>query len=65
MPKFQEENIKVWKHISDEVCEEVVLHFSEDQIHNVHKVMKFMIKGKNQQLKEYNQKLKKEKLKQK
>lgn len=63
MPKFQEENIKVWKHISDDVCEEVILHFNEKDIHNVHKIMKFMIKGKNEQLKKYKQKLKEEKLK--
>lgn len=62
MPKFEEENIKVWNRISCDACEEAVLLFNEKDIHKVHGILKFMIKGKNEQLKEYKQKLKEEKL---
>ena len=52
-------------HISGDTCEEAILRFNEDDIHKVHGIMKFMIKGKNEQLKEHKKKLKEAKLKEK
>lgn len=51
LPKFKELNIEVWDIISGDVCEEAILAFNETDIHKVHSIMKFMIKGKNEQLK--------------
>jgi len=63
MPKFESAGIKVWEYISSEVCEEAVLLFNEENIHNVHKIVKIQTMGSNQQLKDYKLKLKADKLK--
>lgn len=63
MSKFQEDNIKVWEYISGEICMEAVLRFNEEDIHKVHKIMKFMTMGSNQQLKDLKLKQKQDKLK--
>lgn len=52
MPKFKEAGIEVFAIISDEVCEEAILGFNEDDIHKVHKIVKIMTMGSNQQLKD-------------
>ena len=63
LPKFEEQDIKVWNIISGEVCMEAVLGINECDIHKVHKIMKFMIKGKNEQLKVEKLRVKAEELK--
>ena len=65
MSKCEEENIKVWEYISSDTCTEAVLRVEESDIHKVHKILRFQIKGKNEQLKELKLKQKKEKEKQK
>jgi len=63
LPKFEEQDINVWNIISGDVCEEAVLGINECDIHKVHKIMKFMTMGSNQQLKDINEKIKSDKLK--
>jgi len=65
MSKCEEENIKVWEYISNDTCTEAVIRFNESDIHKVHKILRFQIKGKNEQLKELKLRQKKEKEKQK
>jgi len=65
MLKCEEENIKVWEYISSDTCTEAVIRCNESDIHKVHKILRFQIKGKNEQLKELKLKQKKEKEKQK
>jgi len=63
--KCEEENIKVWEYVSSDTCTEAVIRFNESDIHKVHKLLRFQIKGKNEQLKELKLRQKKEKEKQK
>ena len=63
--KCEQDNIKVWEYISSDTCTEAVLRFNESDIHKVHKILRFQIKGKNEQLKELKLRQKKEKEKQK
>ena len=63
LPKFEEQDIKVWNIISGDVCEEAILGVNECDIHKVHKIMKFMTMGSNQQLKDLKEKAKSDKLK--
>ena len=65
MPKFESAGIKVWEHISGDICEEAILHFNECDLHEIHKIVRILTKGSNQQLKEWKlkEKLKEEKLK--
>ena len=63
--KCEQDNIKVWEYISSDTCTEAVLRFNESDIHKVHKILRFQIKGKNEQLKELKLKQKKDKEKQK
>ena len=63
--KCEQDNIKVWEYISSDTCTEAVLRVEESDIHKVHKILRFQIKGKNEQLKELKLKQKKEKEKQK
>jgi len=49
LPKFEAENIKVWEQVGGNVSEEAVICFNEEDIHKVHKILKFMIMGKNNQ----------------
>lgn len=65
MPKFKEAGIEVFTIISPEVCEEAIIGFNEEQIHKVHKIVKIMTMGSNQQLKDQKAKIKADKLKQK
>ena len=65
MSKCEEENIKVLEYISSDTCTEAVLRVFESDIHKVHKILRFQIKGKNQQLKELKLRQNKEKEKQK
>jgi len=65
MSKCEEENIKVLEYISSDTCTEAILRFNESDIHKVHKILRFQIKGKNQQLLDHKAKLKKDKEKQK
>ena len=60
MLKFEQAGIKVTPFI---LCDESVLHFEESDIHKVHKILKFMIKGKNEQAKILRDKIKADKLK--
>jgi len=50
LPKFEEANIKVWNIISGDVSEDAIIAYNECDMHKVHKIMKFMIKGKNNQI---------------
>ena len=50
--KCEQDNIKVWEYISSDTCTEAVLRVEESDIHKVHKILRFQIKGKNEQLKE-------------
>ena len=59
LPKFKEQDIKVWNIISGEVCEEAVICINEFDIHKVHKIMKFQTMGSNQQLKDEKIRIKK------
>ena len=52
MSKCEQDNIKVWEYISSDTCTEAVIRFNEIDIHKVHKLLRFQIKGKNEQLKE-------------
>jgi len=65
MPKFESAGIKVWEHISGNICEEAVLLFAEESLHEIHKIVRILTKGSNQQLKDWKlkEKLKEEKLK--
>jgi len=65
MSKCEQDNIKVWEYISSDTCTEAVIRFNEIDIHKVHKLLRFQIKGKNEQLKELKLRQKKEKEKQK
>lgn len=56
LPQFDELSVKYKLHID---CEEKVYLVSEDDIHKIHSVLKFQIKGKNDQFKIYKEKLKK------
>ena len=62
--KFELADIKVYSIISASTCEESLMTFPEDQIHKVHKIMKFQTSGSKQQLKDFNKalKIKEEKL---
>ena len=61
MPKFESAGIKVWNYISGDVSEEAVLLFNECDIHKVHKIVKILTMGSNQQLKDQKEQLKAEK----
>jgi len=63
MPKFESAGIKVWSYISGDVSEEAVLLFNEEDIHKIHKIVKILTMGSNQQLKDQKEKLKADKLK--
>lgn len=61
LPKLNKNKIKYSLNIHGEY--EHVYHVSEKDIDKLHTILKFTIRGKNDQLKEYKQKLKEEKLK--
>ena len=60
MQKFSEAGIVVTQYI---MCDEAVLHFNIEDIDRVHKILRFQIKGKNEQLKIQKDKIKADKLK--
>jgi len=60
MKKFEDAGITVTQYI---MCDEAVLHFNITDIDRVHKILRFQIKGKNEQLKQQKEKIKSDKLK--
>lgn len=60
MPKFKEAKIEAREFINSNVCEEAVLLCQEADIYKINGILRFMTKGKIEQLKEHKAQLKAE-----